>query len=262
MAWVQWDNGFKGNARLDPALAERGNEYLKLLGYRELVVREPEAFIPRFGRLLGSAEFELLDDGRVLQTYPSADFSVEAVRGELSRMAREAANRELTKTDWYVMRKVETGAEIPEKILSLRNSIRDHIDWIDDDLAKRAPRELVDYEWMFPQTADQVMLNGTPVILSITPPALVQPIPLLPEEYATGAGFDPDAEVLGNADPDVVDPAPEPPPEPVRPTAPPTTDGPVLVHKEKLRPALDAEGFPLVTVYAPTVEDTGPRPTE
>lgn len=265
MTWVHWDDekGFQGIIRhLAPALEQRGTSYLNLLGYRELVTVNPENHIPRFQQLLGSAEFELMADGRVKQTFPNADFSVARVKGALMDLVKQDAGRELSKTDWYIVRSYELNTQLPDDVLSLRKKIRDHVDWVAADIEGKSPRELVEYSWMFPQTDEQVMIQGVPVILRESAPPPVPMTPKLPDDAPTGEGFDPTAhEVWGNADPTVLDPAPEPPDENLPPEPPPTTDGPVPVYIDgEERPDLDANGFPLVTVYAPNVEDTGPRP--
>lgn len=268
MAWVQWDDtrGFQGMVRhLPDHLQGRDNPSLQLLGLRELVVRQPEDNIARFPALLGNAKFEKQADGRVLQTFPDADFSVARVREDLTRQMKETATRELSKTDWYVVRAFELNkANIPADVTALRTKIRDHVDWLEKKIAEMPARELVDFQWKFPQAADQTMVDGVPVQMVLTPPPPVPETPLLPDARPTGEGIDPDAEgVFGNDDPSKVDPAPPPPPPPPAPSPPATTDGPVLTLTDvEEHPHLDANGFPLVTAYAPTVEDIGPRPDQ
>lgn len=261
--WILWDdenNTLLSVVRhLPPALQGRDSGYLALLGYRERVTVQPENFIPRFSSLVGSSKFEKMPDGRVLETFPDADFSVERIRLELKRQVREDASRELGRTDWYVVRKVELGTEIPGEVSALRKKIRDHVDWVSDDIDKTEPRALVEYQWKFPTRSDQTMVNGVPVVFNPSPP---QPPPLSPTSGdSTGRPITGEAQgVFGNADPTLVDPAPEPPDEPEF-TVPDTTDGPVPVYLPgEERPHLDPNGVPLVTVYAPNVEDAGPRP--
>lgn len=269
MAWVQWDNEtdqFRGTLRHIPdALEGRPASVLATLGIRELVTVQPENFIPRFSGLSGRSEFTRLADGRVQQTFPEADFSVGKVRTELVRMVKEAATRELSKTDWYFTRQLELGSEVPAAVRTLRGKIRDHVEWIENDIEQTAPRALVEYAYSFPVDADQVMINGTPVWLA---PGAPTELPLRlatpPQDVHTGEGFDPDADgVFGD---DLVDPAPPPPPAPVPSTPPATTDAEVPIYHftdpDTPVPVLDAEGFPLVTAYAPTVEDTGPLPDQ
>lgn len=253
---VMWDEetGFRGMVRHLPAALEgRDSAFLAMVGYRELVVREPEDYIPRFSGLLGSSKFELMPDGRVLQTFPNADFSVAAVRKELGRMVRQDATRELGRTDWYVVRKVEVGTEIPEDAASLRQKIRDHVEWILEDVEKRSPRELVEYEWKFPTSNEQTMVNGVPVVFTAEPPG---PSPVAPPPPPVAQPVEGEAVgVFGNADPALVDPAPGPPgPEPEL-EVPETTDGPVPVFRTgEEKPDFSAANVPLVTVYAPNVE--------
>ena len=42
--------------------------------------------------------------------------------------ARNSARAELLKTDWYIIRKQETGKEVPQDILQLRSKIREDCD--------------------------------------------------------------------------------------------------------------------------------------
>lgn len=263
--WVQWDDDkdeFKGVVReLPPSLRGRAAPALALLGYRELVVDRPEDYIARFPHLLGSSVFKKMADGRVKQTFPDADFSVKAVRAELVRQARESAGKEMTKTDWYVVRSAEGQGKIPKHVAALRAKIRAHVDWIADDVEHTSARLLVEYQWHWPRSADDVMLRGVPVQMTVTPPPPVDIVEVPPQDVPTGAGFDPDAVEEGNPDPNVVDPAPAAPAKPEAAPAPATTDGHVpfyMLGEEP--PSLDAEGFPLITVYAPNVEDIGPRP--
>jgi hypothetical protein len=273
MAWVIWDDvkGFDGMARsLPPQLQGRDQATLNLLGYRELVVRQPEDFIPRFRSLLGSGRFDLLDDGRVEQTFPDADFSVAAVRGELLRLAKGDAHKELQKSDWYVTRKVEQDIDIPAEVLELRQKIRDHTDWIADDIEQRTARELVDYVYNFPTSNDQIMVDGIPVMFNVTAPVPVAspsgtsktlPDPEPPAEDVVLPPEQLDGSAKGREAQEHFAPlvAPEPPPEPQRPTPPPTTDGEVPLYlaeeASQERPNIDLNGIPLVTSLAPTVED-------
>lgn len=263
--YVQWDDekGFQGVVRhLPPSLAGRDAASLRQLGYRERVVRHPEDFIPRFSALLGSSTFEVLPDGRVLESFPDADFSVEAVRRELISMAKQDAGRELNRTDWYVVRAMELDKPTPKEIKSLRKKVRDHVDWIIEDVNRRSPRELVEYTWKFPTMDSQVMVNGVPVIFNVEPPTPPTPLPEPPEP-----GFVPEGEaqgVYGNSDPNVLTPPPPPPDEPEF-LVPDTTDGPVPViplTPGEEHPNFDANNIPLVTVYAPNVDDPGPQPDQ
>lgn len=271
MSWVQWDDDkavlLSIVRHIPDALQGRDAATLAQLGYRELVVQNPEDFIPRFPSLLGSSVFTKMADGRVRQTFPHADFSVSAVRAELVRQLKTAAEQELWRTDWVVVRKMETGKEIPAEIGAMRQKIRDHVGWVVDDLGKTDARSLVEYRWTFPVNVDAQMFDGTPVILMPTEPTPVVDTTPGPQDVATGDGFDPDADgVFGNTDPNVVTPAPPEPPQPVRSKPPASTDGPVPVFDSEsadaVFPHLDANGMPLITAYAPTLEDTGPRPDQ
>lgn len=252
--WAQWDNEqgrLVSMARhLPVSLEGRDVATLAELGWRQVVTREPEDFIARFPSLRGSSLFELQPDGRILQTFPDADYSVAAVRRELVRSVKQDAGRELNGTDWYVVRKAETGAEIPDDILGLRERIREHTVWLEEQIATLSPRELVEYNWMFPKSVDQVMVNGVATVFP--EPVLMEPPPSgdpTPEGDAPENPPPPPLTAIDTTDPD---PTP-PPPQPVEPP-PPTTDGPIAVFGEgEKREYLDANGFPLYTVYDPNV---------
>lgn len=274
--WVLWDDEkdeYKGMVRALPTQLEgRESSYLNLLGYRELLIAKPEDAIQRFPGLLGSAVFTR-QDTRVVQSYPDADFSVAAVRRELVKESKIAAGRELGKSDWYVTRQAELGTEIPEDVVTLRRKIREHTDWVEADVAKTAPRDLVDYQWFYPQNANQDMVEGRPIYVAPLPPPhlddkvlpLEAPrpeLPEVPEVVHTDEVLNPPP----NTQPAVIhtgaplDPVPVPA-DPPREEPPVTTDGVVPVFMEgETRPHLDSNGIPLVNVYAPNVEDIGPRP--
>lgn len=259
--WLYWgETGQPDFIRhLPPHLEGRDVATLAQMGYHQRVTREPEDFIPRFPRLLGTSRFEKLPDGRVLETFPEADFSVAAVRGALEEDLRQDAQRELAKTDWYVVRSYELNKKIPKDVIKLRGSIRQHVDWVIDDIAKKSARELVDYRWVFPTAPDQINVNGLPTTFVVTPPG--PPPPPMPGD------LDPtDRDAVPPPETEEVVELVPPPPPPKAPVleAPPTTDGPVQlwVEGEDPPPHLDANGIPLITAYAPRVEDTGRTPDQ
>lgn len=169
MQWVIWDEEINGPSSIMRSLPDalEGESITKLneLGYRELLSVQPEDYIQRFPGLLGSTVFEKREDGRVYQTYPDADYSVAAVRAELKSMAARDATNQLQGSDWYVVRSIETGKPIPEDIKEFRQKVRDHLDWIREDIDTKGARELVEYRWNYPNNNDQVMINGVPVYL-------------------------------------------------------------------------------------------------
>lgn len=167
MQWAIWDETINGPSSIMRNLPEnlqgKAIDEINALGYYELVSVQPEDYIPRFAELSGSAVFEFRDN-YVYQTYPEADFSLNAVRGALKLMAANEASRRLAGSDWYVLRSFELGTEVPEDVRKLRGMIRDHLDWIRNDVETKGPRELVEYRWDFPRHPDEVMVNGSPVL--------------------------------------------------------------------------------------------------
>lgn len=257
MPWAEWDNesnAFRGVVRALPDTLEgRDPSTLALMGYREIVTRHPENFVARFPALLGISSFRLLEDGRVEQTFPNADYSVARVREELTRQMKDSAGRELARTDWYIVRSVELGEEVPAEIGELRTKIRDHVDWLEEQIAGLSPRELVDYQWRFPQNAEQELINGVPVELRPGTEESIREDQLpLKETAPPDGGVIPPGDarlwVTGHTEP-LPAPGPMDPLHDVAPP-PPTTDGPVPTWVGEDRPpTLDANGFPLVHVY-------------
>jgi hypothetical protein len=90
--------------------------------------RLPEGYNPRFNSLLGQGNLSFTYDPSkhiVVVEFPHADFSVAAVRKTLRDMVNQQANNELRNTDWYIVRKMETGAEIPTEVIEKRKELRD-----------------------------------------------------------------------------------------------------------------------------------------
>lgn len=87
----------------------------------------PPDFDPRFEDHLHSdaQQFRYDANRNVVEiTFPDADFSPAAIRETLHGLVRSSAWQLLWKTDWYVTRKIETGKEIPEEVISGREAIR------------------------------------------------------------------------------------------------------------------------------------------
>ena len=260
--WVMWDDveqRMLGMVRnLPESLQGRDAAQLAQLGYRELVTVEPETSIKRFPGLLGSAVFTKLPDGRVQQSFPDADFSVKAVKAELKQLAKRQANQELSLTDWYVLRKVETGEAIPAEVTVVRESVRKHVAWIEKDIdAIKNPRALVDYKWMYPKKAGQQMVLGVPVVIYPTePPAVEVPDGTPPTDEPLVLETGDNIGLVGATGDDETLPDPPPPPPVILQDPPVTTDGPVPHLGPDERPEfIDANGMPLVTVYAPRVPE-------
>lgn len=96
-----------------------------------VVAAYPEDMVPGHPHLLGPSTFEVdenFDPDVVLETYPEADYSPEAFYSYAKKRARDRARNALSQTDWYVIRKMETGAEIPGPVLQNRRAIRDAVD--------------------------------------------------------------------------------------------------------------------------------------
>lgn len=263
MPWAQWD---AENQRLLATVNElpeaiRGlpEEQLANMGYRQMYIEYPEDFIQRFSPLVGSAQFDIQPDGRLRQYYPNADFSVAAVRKFLLEEVDRDALRIFHATDWCYIRKMETGEEIPEDVVTLRQRQRDHMKWIKEQIQNIPERELVDYRWAWPTSIEHIIVNGIPVTTQTpvpdTPPLITHPViggparPLDPnpepnpeQRIDPVTGWDwkngPPADQLDQySDQGLVFGLPQPTYVPIDPATipvPPTTDGPVEHRIEPL----------------------------
>lgn len=93
-----------------------------------VVVVYPDGYDQRFHALLnpGSVEYRYVETGnRVEVHYPDADFSPATVREHMRSQIKNAARTRMSNTDWYLVRKVETGADVPDDIAAERQAIRD-----------------------------------------------------------------------------------------------------------------------------------------
>ena len=63
-------------------------------------------------------------DGTVEQTDLLSDFEIDLVRTEAIDKLKKECYYELALTDWYFVRKIDIGIEVPKKIIDQRNKIR------------------------------------------------------------------------------------------------------------------------------------------
>lgn len=80
---------------------------------------------------LGPSTIEINNqEGTVTKTYQIIAKDLEEVKGQTIKEAREIAGTLLQPTDWYVVRKSETGKDIPLTIVDFRNNVRTKYDEI------------------------------------------------------------------------------------------------------------------------------------
>lgn len=111
-------------------------------------IRLPEGYNDRLPFLLheDSTRYDFDPEKQVIVIeYPDADFSPRAIRAALVDLAKHAANYELAKTDWYVIRMQETGKDIPESIRQRRQEIRDKSQRYEREIAKASVKDLNDF---------------------------------------------------------------------------------------------------------------------
>ena len=63
-------------------------------------------------------------DGSVTRTWSSSAKTFQMLRDKKILQAKESANSMLTPTDWYVIRKSETGTATPDEITAYRTAVR------------------------------------------------------------------------------------------------------------------------------------------
>lgn len=113
----------------------------------------PEDYTPRFPVLLGNPRVELEEDAEVVSvTYPNADFSPDGVRRALKDGVKMYAAFVLAPTDWYFIRKVETGEAVPEDVVVARQAVRDEVARIVAEIDATAEEDLLDFQWHLPTT--------------------------------------------------------------------------------------------------------------
>ena len=60
---------------------------------------------------------------------------------------KSQANSELAKTDWYIVRKADTGAEIPQDIIDARAALRTKVDTKEEEIKKLTSKaKVVEYD--------------------------------------------------------------------------------------------------------------------
>lgn len=145
----------------DPFAPRRPTGAPRTPGVEPLVLplrtRWPDPYLPDLPELLGPMVLEHdAAAGTLTQTYPGAMFTPEAVRGarraQLDREVRDV----LTRTDWTVVRLVETGRAIPPRVAAHRQSLRDWHELTEGVLTTAEPAALVDgARWRLPDELAQ-----------------------------------------------------------------------------------------------------------
>lgn len=62
-------------------------------------------------------------NGVPTRTYTNTPKDLDGLKSEWIAIAKDTANKELAATDWYVIRKVERGVDIPADVLEIRAAI-------------------------------------------------------------------------------------------------------------------------------------------
>lgn len=63
-------------------------------------------------------------DGTVEQTDLLSDFEIDLVKTEAIDKLKKDCYNELALTDWYFVRKIDIGIDVPEEVIEQRNEIR------------------------------------------------------------------------------------------------------------------------------------------
>ena len=96
------------------------DEKLKEIGFHEVVIPATKA-----SEELGQIKW---DSKNGVFTYPVKNKTYSATLAEMKDNAikslKSQANSKLAQTDWYIVRKADTGAEIPQDIIDARAAIR------------------------------------------------------------------------------------------------------------------------------------------
>lgn len=66
----------------------------------------------------------LKEDGTVELTDMLSDFEIELAKNEAIDKLKKECYDELALTDWYFVRKIDIGVEVPKEVIEQRNEIR------------------------------------------------------------------------------------------------------------------------------------------
>ena len=132
----------------------------------QVETRYPEGYDPRFDSLLNIGQLSFTYDPKknmVIVEFPEADFSVDAVRRTLRDMINQQANNELRNTDWYVIRKMETGKPIPADVSATRDGVRAKANRYTAELASAPDSELNSFSVSFGEEPQKPATTEEPV---------------------------------------------------------------------------------------------------
>ena len=119
------------------------DEKLKEIGFHDVVIPATKA-----SEELGQIKW---DSKNSVFTYPVKNKTYTATLAEMKDNAinnlKTQANTELAKTDWYIVRKCDTGAEIPTDISDARTAIRTAVDTKEAEIKKLTSKaKVVEYD--------------------------------------------------------------------------------------------------------------------
>jgi hypothetical protein len=91
-----------------------------------------------------------LIDGVVKRYIIDLDINIYQLKGEVISNIKQEAWELLSKTDWYVVRKSETGEDIPSDIITERNDIRSKTEQFETDIQQLdSIDDVLNYTWTF-----------------------------------------------------------------------------------------------------------------
>ena len=119
------------------------DEKLKELGFHDVVIPATKV-----SEELGQIKW---DSENSVFTYPVKNKTYTATLAEMKDSAiqslKSQANSELAKTDWYIVRKCDTGTEIPTEISDARAALRTKVDTKEEEIKKLTSKaKVVEYD--------------------------------------------------------------------------------------------------------------------
>lgn len=142
---VETDNG-RQTATQNPRVLGAKTEWLPAH------VVYPDGYDARFQALLRplSVRYDYdAETNEISVHYPDADFNPEAIRSQLREMIRGSARQVLNQTDWYFVRKVETGKDVPAEVVEEREGVRQKAETFEADLESIPDSDLSDFNFTF-----------------------------------------------------------------------------------------------------------------
>ena len=119
------------------------DEKLKEIGFHDVVTPTTKAS-EELGEIKWDSENSVFTYPVVNKTYTA---TLAKMKEDAIKSLKSQANTKLAETDWYIVRKADTGAEIPQNIIDTRASIRSTVETKEAEInALTTKAKIVEYD--------------------------------------------------------------------------------------------------------------------